>query len=105
MAEVDTDPFGGHESRTDESMGEDIPLITGRGGVPIWEPEREQETPFGAGLTQEKRLTNSYVDSLYKELSNHYSRTSDAIHYDSFSRYENRLNHNDKYNMPLTNKD
>ena len=41
---------------------------------------------FRGGLTQERRLTNYYVNSLYKELSKHYSRTSDATHYDNFRR-------------------
>ena len=43
-----------------------------------WEPDREQETLFGEGKTQERRLTKSYINSLYQELS---SRTSDATHY------------------------
>ena len=42
-----------------------------RGGS-TWEPEREQETSFREGKTQERRLTDSYVDSLYKDLSKHY---------------------------------
>ena len=63
MADVDIDPFGKHE----------------------------QETSFGGGRTQEGRLTDSYVDSLYKELSKHYSRTSDATHYDNFRREGRQL--------------
>ena len=62
MGDVDIDPFGDHESRTDEPMGENIPLTPGGGST--WEPEREQEIPFGGGRTQEGRLTDSYVDSL-----------------------------------------
>ena len=56
MAEVDIDPFGGGgehdrtESRTDETMGEDIPLIPGKEGVPTWEPERERETSLGGKI-------------------------------------------------------
>ena len=34
-----------------------------------WIPDQEQETSFGGGKTQERRLTKSYIDSLYKELS------------------------------------
>ena len=47
MADIDIYPFGGDgehdrtESRTDKTMGEDIPLITGKEGVPTWEPEHE----------------------------------------------------------------
>ena len=51
MADVEINPFGEHD-RTDETEGESIPLIPGRGGVPTWSPrpgqstEREQETSF-----------------------------------------------------------
>ena len=89
MADVDIDPFGEHESRTEEPMGEDIPLTPVEGST--WEPEREQETSFGGGLTQESRVTSSYVDSLYKELSKQYSRTSDVIHYNNFKCKGKRL--------------
>ena len=84
MADVDVDPFGEHESRTEEPIGENIPLIPAEKGVPTWDPGHEQEMSFRGGLTQERRLTNSYVYSLYNELSKHYSRTSDATHYDNF---------------------
>ena len=46
MADIDIDPFGEHESRPDEPMGEAIPLIPGKGRS-TWEPEREQGTSFG----------------------------------------------------------
>ena len=41
MADVDIDPFGEHESRTDDSTetGENIPF-TPVGGGSTWEPER-----------------------------------------------------------------
>ena len=74
MADIDIDPFGEHKSRTEEPMGEDIPVIPGE-GVPTYEPGFEKETSFRGGLTQETRVTNSYVDSLYKELSKQYSWT------------------------------
>ena len=38
MTDVDIDPFGEHESRPEEPMGDDIPL-TPVGGVSTWEPE------------------------------------------------------------------
>ena len=68
MADVDIDSFGDH-NKTDshpDDTGKNIPLplITPRGGS-TWEPEHEQETSFGGGRTQEGRLTDSYVDSLY----------------------------------------
>ena len=65
MADVDIDPFGEHESRPDEPMGENIPL-TPLGGS-TWEPEREQETSFG-GESQRTRLMKDYVKDLYKKL-------------------------------------
>ena len=34
MADVDINPFGDHESRTEEPTGENIPLIPGEEGVP-----------------------------------------------------------------------
>ena len=49
-----------------------------------WVPDQEQETSFGGGKTQERRLTKSYIDSLYKELSKLHGRTSDAKHYNNF---------------------
>ena len=40
MADVDIDPFGEHESKTDESTNEHIPLdpVT-PGRSPTWEPD------------------------------------------------------------------
>ena len=48
MADVDIDPFGEHESRTEEPTDKNILLdpVTPGGGS-TWEPEREQETLFG----------------------------------------------------------
>ena len=91
MADVDMDPFGNHD-KTDlhpDDAGETIPLTPGGGAGHVgrgstWEPEHEQERSFRGGKTQERRLTDSYVDSLYKELSKHYNRTSDATHYDNY---------------------
>ena len=53
MADVDIDPFGDHDSRPDEQMGENIPLTQGGGST--WEPEREQKTSFG-GKSQRTEL-------------------------------------------------
>ena len=102
MADIDIDPFGEHESRPEETMDENIPL-TPRGGS-AWEPEREQETSFRGWRTQEGRLTDSYVDSFYKELSKHYCITSDATHYDNF-RCEGRWLYFKGRDEPLTNED
>ena len=48
MAYVDIDPFGEHESRTDEPMDEHISLTPVGGGRSTWGSDRgEQETSFG----------------------------------------------------------
>ena len=39
MADVDIDPFGEHESRTDEPMDEHIPLDLVTPGRSTWEPD------------------------------------------------------------------
>ena len=74
------------------------------GGGTTWEPEHEQETSFKGGETQERRLTDSYVNSLYKELSKHYNRTSDATHYDHFRREGRQLYFKGTYE-PLSSED
>ena len=84
MAEVDIDPFGEHESRTDEPTDEHIPLdpvTPGRSST--WEPEHEQETSFG-GESQRTKLMKDYVGDLYKRLSENIGETSELFHYDYF---------------------
>ena len=56
MADIDINPFGDHESRPEEPMGETIPLIPGRGGS-TWEPGHEQETSFGGEEEESKKKT------------------------------------------------
>ena len=72
MADVDINPFGEHD-KTDAHPNERLETIplNARGAMrrSTWEPERQQELSFGVGKTQERRLTDSYIDSLYKELS------------------------------------
>ena len=59
MADIDTDPFGEHESRPEEPTDENIPLTpVGRGST--WEPEREQETSFGGN---NKKRSHTQLDS------------------------------------------
>ena len=69
MADIDIDPFGEHESRTDEPPDENIPLdpVTPVGGRSTWEPTREQETSFG-GESQRTKLMKDYVRDLYKKV-------------------------------------
>ena len=63
MAAVDTDPFGEHESRSEEPIGENIPL-TPAGGGSTWEPECEQGTSFG-GESQGTKLMKDHIKGLY----------------------------------------
>ena len=107
MADVDIDLFGEYD-KTDshpDDTGENTPLpLVNQGGGSTWKPEHEQETLFGGGRIQERRLTNSYIDSLYKELSKHYSQTSDATHYDNFRR-EGMWLYSKGRDEPLTSED
>ena len=84
MADIDIDPFGEHESRTDDhtDTGENIPLIPGgpEGGS-AWEPERgEQEKSFGGRESQRTKLMKDYVKDLYKKLSENIGETPEPFH-------------------------
>ena len=86
MADVDIDPFGEHESRTDDNTetSENIPFTPVGGGRSTWEPERgEQETSFG-GESQRTKLMKDYVRDLYKRLSENIGETPELFHYDYF---------------------
>ena len=85
MADVDVDPFGEHESRTDEPTDENIPLdpVTPVGGRSTWEPTGEQETSFG-GESRRTKLMKDYVRDLYKRLSENIGETPELFHYDYF---------------------
>ena len=49
MADVDIDPFGEHELRTEELTDENIPYTLVTPGRSTWEPDQgEQETSFGS---------------------------------------------------------
>ena len=66
MADIGIDPFGEHESRTEEPTDENIPLTPFTPGRSTWEPDRgEQETSFG-GEAQRTKLMKDYVRDLYK---------------------------------------
>ena len=84
MADVDIDPFGEHESRTDEPTDEHIPLdpVT-QGRSSTWESEHEQETSFG-GESQRTKLMKDYVRDLHKRLSENIGETPELFHYDYF---------------------
>ena len=85
MADVDIDPFGEHESRTEEPTDEHIPLdLVTPGRSSTWEPDRgEQETSFG-GESQRTKLMKYYVRDLYKRLSENIGETPELFHYDYF---------------------
>ena len=81
MADIDIDSFGDHESRSEEPMGENIPLTPE--GRSTWEPEHKQETSFG-GESQRTRLFKEDVKRLYQKLSEKWVRTSEVFHFGDF---------------------
>ena len=84
MEDIDVDPFGEHESRTEEPTDEHIPLDPVTPGRSIWEPDRrEQETSFGEE-SQRTKLMEDYVRDLYKKLSESIGETPELFHYDYF---------------------
>ena len=88
MADIDIDPFGGHESRPEEPTDENISLTPVGGGRSTWEPDRgEQETSFRnhpAGESQRTKLMKDYIKDLYKKLSENVGETPELFHYDYF---------------------
>ena len=90
MADVDIDPFGEHESRTDYNT-ETGPFTPVEGGRSTWEPDRgEQETSFG-GESQRTRLMKDYVRDLYKKLSENVGETPELFLYDYFKLEDGEL--------------
>ena len=74
MADIDIDPFGEHESRTDETTDEHISLTPVGGGRSTWEPEHEQQTSFGSPevlLSRGEILHKEYlVGEIYELIGN-----------------------------------
>ena len=85
MADIDNDPFGEHESRSEEPSDEHIPLDpVNPGRSSTWEPDQgEQETSF-RGESQRTKLMKDYVKDLYKKLSENIGETPEEFHYDYF---------------------
>ena len=84
MADIDIDPFGEHESRTDEPTDEHIPLDPITPGRSTWEPDQgEQETSF-RGESQKTTLMKDYVRDLYERLSENIDETPELFHNDYF---------------------
>ena len=106
MADVDTDPFGEHESRPEEPTDENIPL-TPVGGGSTCEPTCEQETSFRGRSTgrqsQRNRVLINWVEGLYERLSQKLPRTSEVFHYDLFELRNSKLYFSNK-STPLTTK-
>ena len=104
MADIDIDPFGEHESRTDDNTetGENIPF-TPVGRSSTWEPDRgEQETSF-RGESQRIKLMKDYVRDLYKKLSENIGETPEEFHYDYFKLEDGELYYRGK-RKPLTTR-
>ena len=106
MADVDTDLFGEHESRPEESTDKKIPL-TPVGGGSTWEPKCEQESSFrgrsAERQSQRNRVLINRVEGLYERLSQKLPRTSEVFHYDLFELRNSKLYFRDK-STPLTTK-
>ena len=98
MSDVDIDPFGDHESRSEEPTGENIPLTPVGGST--WKPEREQETLFGEE-SQRTGLMKDYVKNLYKKLSENIGQTPEEFHFDYFKLEDGELYYRDN-RKPLT---
>ena len=94
MAAIDIDPFGEHESRTDDNTetGENIPFTpVGGGRSSTWEPDRgEQQTSF-RGESQRTKLMKDYGRDLYKKLSENIGETPELFHYDYFKLEDGEL--------------
>ena len=74
MADIDINPFGEHESRTEEPTDENIPLTPVTPERSTWEPEREHEMSFGSPevpLSREEILHKEYlVGEIYELIGN-----------------------------------
>ena len=119
MADVDIDPIGEHESRTDgyTDTGENISLVPGglKGGWALWarghaatpstwEPERgEQETSFGGRESQRTKLMKDYIKDLYNKITENIGETPEEFHYDYFKLEDGELYYRGN-RKPLTTK-
>ena len=91
MTDIDIDPFGEHESRTDEPTDEYIPLDPVTPGRLTWEPDRgEQETSFG-GESQRTKLMKDYVRDLYRKLSENIGETPELFYHEDFKLEDGEL--------------
>ena len=95
MADVDIDPFGEHESKTDNHTETDENIPFTPVGRSTWEPEREQETSFGGLSGARARLNAGFVEDkvngLYEILSEHFPKNHNVIYYDDFESMRGEL--------------
>ena len=107
MADVYIDPFGEHESRSEEPTDEHIHLSQVTSGGSSWKPTCEQETSFGGHLAgrqnQRNRVLINRVEGLYERLSQKLPRTSEVFHYGLFELRNSKLYFRDK-STPLATK-
>ena len=96
-ADVDINPFGDHDKTESKPTGENIPLTPVAGST--WEPEHEQETSFKGG-SQRTKLVKEHVKGLYQKVSEKYSKTSEAFHFDYFEIKDGKLYYKGN-SMPL----
>ena len=68
MVGIDIDPFGEHESRTEEPTDENIPLTPVTPGRSACEPERKQETSFGSPEVPLSRGEIPHIEYLVGEI-------------------------------------
>ena len=73
-------------------------------GVSTLELEREQETSFGGGKTQSTRLSESFVEELYLELSEETGQIPEAFHFDDFDLRDEKLYYKDNRSPHKQNK-
>ena len=90
MADIDIDPLGEHESRSEEPTNEHIPFDLVTPGRSTWEPTHEQETSFG-GESQRTKLMNDYVKDIYKKISENIGETPEEFPYDYFKLKDGEL--------------
>ena len=106
MADIDINPFGEHESRTEEPTDKNIPLhlVTPVRGS-TWEPTHKQETSFRRKSleTLKYETLENFVKSLYKRLSGSDDEPPGMINFHNFDLRNGQLYYKDK-TYPLTTK-
>ena len=104
MVDVDINPFGEHELRTDEPTDEDIPLdlVYPRKIINLGTRLRRARN-FIQKESQRTKLMKDYVRDLYKKLSENIGETSEEFHYNYLKLENGELYYRGK-RKPLTTK-